>query len=293
MEFKSVTEKDIPLIRSFLDEFNEYSCEFSAINLLVWQEYFGFGFCVEDGMLFSKNCVGGRTSFGIPFSKDMPKAIAKLREYCKENDLKLLLFGGKGERFDLLNGQMNGSFTYTPIRDSFEYIYNVSDLMHLSGKKYHSKRNHISAFKKKYNWCYEKLGKNNSEDVLKMLYHWYNCYTEKSADSMETEKIGITRLIKEYSIEGIKGGVLRVDGNIIAFTLGCEISDAVFDVNFEKALVEFDGAYAMINNQFVLNELSDYTYINREEDMGIEGLRKAKLSYKPAILLEKYIMEEV
>ncbi len=293
MEFKSVTEKDIPLIRSVLREFNEYSCEFSAINLLVWQEYFGFGYCIEDGMLFSKNCVGGRTSFGIPFSKDMPTAIAKLKEYCKANDLKLALFGGKGERFDLLTSQMPDAFTFTPIRDSFEYIYNSSDLIELSGKKYHSKRNHISTFKKKYNWSYEKLSRDNSDDVLKLLYHWYNCYTEKSADSMETEKEGITKLINDYNLEGVKGGVLRVDGNIIAFTLGCEISDTVFDVNFEKALVEFDGAYAMINNQFAANELSGYTYINREEDMGIEGLRKAKLSYKPAILLEKYIMEEV
>ena len=106
MEFKPVTEKDIPLIRSFLNDFNEYSCEFSAINLLVWQEFFGFGFCIEDGILFSKNCVDGRTSFGIPFSKDMPKAITMLKKYCEENNLKLALFGGKGERFDLLCSQL-------------------------------------------------------------------------------------------------------------------------------------------------------------------------------------------
>ena len=293
MEFKKVSEKDIPLIREILDNFNEYSCEFSAINLLVWQDYFGFGFCIEDGMLFSKNSVNGKVSFGIPFSKDMPKAISKLKEYCKEKDLKLLLFGGKGERFELLNAQMPDCFTFTPVRDSFEYIYNSSDLSQLSGKKYHSKRNHIAAFKKKYNWSYEKISTANSQDVLKLLYHWYNSYTEKSADSMETEKIGITKLLTEQNVEGVRGGVLRVDGNIVAFTLGCEISRGVFDVNFEKALVEFDGAYAMINNQFVINELSEYRYINREEDMGIEGLRKAKLSYKPEILLEKFIMEEV
>ena len=293
MEFKRVTEKDIPLISSFLNDFNEYSCDFSAINLLVWQEFFGFGFCIEDGILFSKNCVDGRTSFGIPFSKDMPKAIAMLKKYCEENNLKLALFGGKGERFDLLCSQLPDKFTFIPLRDSFEYIYNSSDLKELSGKKYHSKRNHISTFKKKYNWSYEKLSTENSSDVLKMLYHWYDCYTEKNAESMDTEKEGITKLLTEYTVDGVKGGVLRVDGNIIAFTLGCEISESVFDVNFEKALVEFDGAYAMINNQFVLNELSDYRYINREEDMGIEGLRKAKLSYKPAILLEKYIMEEI
>ncbi len=293
MEFKKVTEKDIPIIKNILNSFNEYSCEFSIINLLVWQDYYGFGFCIEDGVLYSKNFINGKTSFGIPFSKDMPKAIAKLKQYCYQNNLKFVFFGGKGERFDILCSQMPNVFNFAPVRDSFEYIYNSSDLRELAGKKYHSKRNHISGFNKKYNWSYEKLSKDNSEEVIKMLYHWYDCYTEKNASSMETEKTGITNILRNYDIDGIKGGVLRVDGNIIAFTLGCQISPTVFDVNFEKALVEFDGAYAMINNQFVINELSDYIYINREEDMGIEGLRKAKLSYKPAILLEKFIMEEI
>ena len=143
---------------------------------------------------------------------------------------------------------------------------------------------------KKYNWSYEKLTKENSVDILKFLSHWYDSYSEKAAESMEIEKSGINKILTSPEIKGILGGVLRVDGNIIAFTLGCEISNSVFDVNFEKALVEYDGAYAMINQQFVLNQLSSYKYINREDDMGIEGLRKAKLSYKPHILLEKYII---
>ena len=223
----------------------------------------------------------------------MKKAVDKLKEYADANNLPLILFGGQGERFDILIRQLGASFKFTPMRDSFEYIYNRNDLAELSGKKYHSKRNHIATFKKKYNWSYERLNDNNSSDVLKLLAHWYDSYSEKTSSSMKTEEEGINRLISGQKVDGVRGGVLRVDGNIIAFTVGCEISSSVFDVNFEKALVEFDGAYAMINQQFVLNELADYSLINREEDMGIEGLRKAKLSYKPAILLEKYIIEAV
>ncbi len=290
LDFRSVNYSDIPVIRKYFDEFNEFSCEFSAINMLIWQEYFGFSFCIEDGVLYSRNCINGRTSFGIPFTRDMPKAIDKLKEYTKENSLPLVLFGAQGERLDILSSQMSGVFKLTPVRDSFEYIYSREDLAGLSGKKYHSKRNHISSFKKKYNWSYEDLTKDNAADVLKLLTHWYNSYTEKAAETMEIEEKGIIKILTGPEIDGVRGGVLRVDRNIIAFTLGCEISDSVFDVNFEKALIEYDGAYAMINQQFVLNQLSSYKYINREEDMGIEGLRKAKLSYKPQILLEKFII---
>lgn len=291
LNFRSVDYSDLPVIRKYFDEFKEYSCEFSAINLLIWQEYFGFSFCIEDGVLYTKNCIDNKTSFGIPFTRNMPKAVERLRGYAKENSLPFVLFGGQGERLDILSEQLGDMLKLTPVRDSFEYIYNSSDLIELSGKKYHSKRNHISSFKKKYNWSYEELSQNNASDVLKLLAHWYSSYSEKAAESMEFEGKGINKILTGPAVNGVKGGVLRVDGNIIAFTLGCEISSEIFDVNFEKALVEFDGAYAMINQQFVQNQLSGYRYINREEDMGLEGLRRAKLSYKPEILLEKYIID--
>ncbi|MEE0946398.1 MAG: phosphatidylglycerol lysyltransferase domain-containing protein [Acutalibacteraceae bacterium] len=292
LDFKALSRTDIPLIQEICRNFCEYSCEFSAVNLLVWNKYFGFEFCIEDNVLYSKNCINGKTTFGIPFAKDMPRAVAKLKEYAQINGLPFVMFGGQGERLDLLSKQMPNIFTLFTVRDSFDYIYSYEDLSELRGKKYHSKRNHISAFKKKYNWSYEPLSADNSSDVLKMLYHWYDSYSEKAAESMESERQGLTEILSNFSLSGVRGGVLRVDSNIVAFTLGCEISDSVFDVNFEKALVEFSGAYAMINNLFVVNELKNYKYINREEDMGIDGLRKAKLSYYPEILLEKYIITE-
>lgn len=290
LEFRSVKYSDIPSIRAYFSEYQEFSCEFSAVNMVIWQEHFGFTFCIEDGVLYSKNCIGGKTTFGIPFTRDMPAAVDKLNEYAKANGISLILFGGQGERLDILTAQMPNSFKLIPQRDAFEYIYNREDLASLSGKKYHSKRNHISAFKKKYNWSYEKLEPHNTEEVQKMLSHWYNSYSEKAAATMDIEKNGIEKILSLKEIDGIRGGILRVDGNIVAFTLGCEISSQVFDVNFEKALIEFDGAYAMINQQFVINELEKYKFINREDDLGLEGLRKSKLSYKPCLILEKYLI---
>jgi hypothetical protein len=290
LEFRRAEHSDISHIRAFFDTFKEYSCEFSAVNLIIWQQYFDFKFCIDDGVLYSKNSFDGSTSFGIPFAKDMPAAIEKINEYCEKEGIKPAFFCGQGERLDLLNEQMPNSYKYIEKRDSFEYIYESENLATLSGKKYHSKRNHISSFKKKYQWSYEPLCNDNVKDVLIMLNKWYRENALKINSSMDIEREGLNKILSDLKLPGVRGGVLYVDGQVVAFTLGCEISKEVFDVNIEKALSDYDGAYAMINQQFVINELIDYKYINREDDMGIEGLRKAKLSYKPSILLPKYLI---
>lgn len=290
LQFRSVASSDIPVIKKIFNSFNEFSCEFSAVNLILWQKQFGFSFCIEDGVLYSKNCIDSKVSFGIPFSHDMPSAIGKLKEYCRKENIPLVLFGAQGERMYILKEQMHNMFAFEAKRDSFEYIYSRENLAQLSGKKYHSKRNHISSFKKKYNWSYETLNDENSGDVLEMLRDWYSLNKDKEDEFMLSEKRGLEKILGCQLIPEVKGGVLRVDGKVVAFTLGCEISKEIFDVNIEKALTDFDGAYAMINQQFVSNELCSYKYVNREEDMGLEGLRKAKLSYRPEILLEKYVV---
>lgn len=290
LDFRSVKIQDIESIKKFTADFNEYSCELTSVNLIMWQEHFGFTFCIDEGVLYTKNCIDGRVTFGIPFTRNMKPSIEKIKEYAAYNNIPVVFFGVQGDRLELFKAQADFEYSFEPVRDSFEYIYSYENLASLSGKKYHSKRNHISAFKKRYNWSYEKIDDGNYTDVIKMLEHWYNSYTEKSADTMEAEKNKIADILAKRDSLNLRGGLLRVDGNIIAVTLGCEISSEVFDVNFEKALVEFDGAYAMINQQFVVNELYSYKYINREDDLGIEGLRKAKLSYKPEILLEKFII---
>lgn len=290
LEFRSAEFSDISRIRAFFDSFKEYTCEFSAVNLIMWQKYFDFKFCIDDGVLYSKNSFDGRVSFGIPFAKDMSSAIGKINEYCEKEGIEPAFFCGQGERLELFKEQMPDCYKYMEKRNSFEYIYEWENLATLSGKKYHSKRNHISSFKKKYDWSYQSLCNDNVNDALKLLSKWYSENQLKIDSSMEMEREGLKKILSDLKLPGVRGGLLYVDGQVVAFTMGSEISKEVFDVNIEKALSNYDGAYAMINQQFVLNELTDYKYINREEDMGIEGLRKAKLSYKPSILLPKYLI---
>ena len=295
LSFRRASIEDIPVIREYYDNFNEFSCEFSVVNILLWQEISDFTFCIDDGVLYTRNCIEGRVSFGIPFSRDMKNSIARLKEYCIKENTPLRMFGGQGERMYILKKEFPDSFSFIPVRDSFEYIYSREKLATLSGKKYHSKRNHISSFKKNFEWIYEPLCLENIPKVEELLVKWYELNKEKEDEFMLAEKKGLKYVFENFSsLKGVKGGVLTVEGQAVAFTLGCEISKDVFDVNIEKALTDYNGAYAMINNQFVINELSSYSYINREEDMGIEGLRKAKLSFYPEILLEKYtIVEEI
>ena len=293
LDFKKAEIEDLKLIKSFYMPLKDYSCENTTTNIIVWQNHFGFEFCVFEDMLFTKVKYGKNVVFGIPTAKDMKKAVTLLREYCSENKLPLIFTAAEGMRLDMFKAVFENEFSFTENLDLFEYIYSSEKLATLSGKKYHSKRNHISSFMKKYNWSYHTLTSEHLDEVLAMIELWYDQNVEKSDRFMKMEQEGVKRILENFALIDIKGGFLRVDGKVVAVTFGSEVNSDVFDVSFEKALSGYDGAYTMINNRFVLSELSSYTYVNREDDMGLEGLRKAKLSYKPEILLKKYLIREI
>ena len=180
-------------------------------------------------------------------------------------------------------------------RDSSDYIYLQEKLSSLSGKKLHAKRNHIHRFEEEYpDWTYESITEENEEECARMAMEWcmQNCMTEE--ERIEYDKIDESRLVV-YAIRhreqlGFVGGAIRAAGKIIAITLGEPLTKDTFVVHFEKAYADIQGAYPIINREFVKHEMAEYQYVNREEDMGEEGLRKAKLSYRPEILLEKGII---
>ena len=184
-----------------------------------------------------------------------------------------------------------GRFRIEWMRDNADYIYERERLVSLAGKKLHGKRNHIKRFQDQNpGWSYESLRDDNIEACIDMAREWCrrNCCIED--DEKEEEFHLVIKALKNYKALHMKGGLLRNETGVIAFTLGSPISPDTFDVCFEKAFSEIQGAYPMINRQFAVHELQEYRYVNREEDLGVPGLRKAKLSYYPDILLEKGIV---
>ncbi len=292
LAFLRPTQTEIPRLSGLFSRPGEFSCELTTASMVIWQSTFDFAYCQVEDMLFYRTRYGGRTRFGIPFAADLPKAMALLTTYCTENNLPLVLTAAEGGRLTAFCEAFGDAFEYTENRDLAEYIYSYDSLATLAGKRYHGKRNHLSAFNRQYAWCYEPLCKDNVEEVLSMTERWYEENADKTDEWLTLERIGSRKVLENMDELLIKGGVIRVDGRIAAVTFGCPVNDCVFDVNYEKALGAYDGLYTAINHAFVTHELSGYRYINREDDMGLPGMRKAKLSYHPEILLKKFVITQ-
>lgn len=286
IDFKSPKLTDYKKFAGFFFDDGEFSCEMNFISIYIWKAVYENKFYMDDKTLFfkSKSEDGGYV-FSLPYG-DMDYGMELIFSYCKENGIKPDIWTSQGKRLDTFLKKYK-DYEMIPERDNFDYIYKREDLSTLAGKKYHSKRNHISAFSKKYNWEYEKLSDNNVEEFLSFSEKWYNDRMESLDEGLFAEQQALKEILCSGDID-YTGALIKIDGKVVAITLGSPINSKVFDIHYEKADTEYMTAYALINREFAARELGNYEYINREDDLGLEGLRRAKLSYKPAILLEKY-----
>ncbi len=179
------------------------------------------------------------------------------------------------------------TFAFSYNRDYSDYIYLVEDLMYLKGKKFHGKRNHINQFLKNNEFTYEPMTPENIPECREMNEKWKEQNDSGDSRSLETELRAVDMAFRYFEKFGFVGGLIRIRGEVAAFTIGERLNSDTFVSHIEKAYHDIQGLYPMINQQFALNCMEGYKYVNREEDMGVEGLRKAKLSYNPVIILEK------
>lgn len=296
LEFKTPNISDYSKIISFLSPFTRgsMSCEITPMTLLIWKNYYHQKIAFLDDMMFVS--LGENSEiFLLPFANDMKKAVNILKCITQAENRPLVFLAAEGIRLNIFNSIFSEDFSQKESRDDYEYLYLTENLKNLKGKKFHSKRNHISAFSKAYNWSYETITPEILPEIFKMADKWTAEMKKITEDSLsiEVENAALKEYLPYMKELNLKGGCIRVNGEIIAFTFGSPINNKVFDIHVEKALPEFRTAYSVINREFVLNELSNYEYVNREDDMGLEGLRKAKLSYHPDILLKKYVIEEL
>lgn len=285
MEFKNIELKDYQKLKKHLQNDNELSCENSFANLFLWHGDIHNSFTLIGETLIVKTQDRDNVLYRLPLGENFTLAMESLR---KELGNLPDFYAFDGETFEKFKAQYGDEYEICECREEFEYIYKTEDLAYLSGKKYHSKRNHISSFSKKYDWHYEKISGTNIEKVNDCAKKWYKEHNENVGGAISIDKTESKLLIANMDELDLVGGAIFIDDEVVAFTIGTAINNRVFDVMVEKALPEFATAYSVINREFAKNELISYEYINREDDMGVEGLRKAKLSYKPEILLKKY-----
>ena len=293
-EFKRPELEDKELISSYFAKAPGRSCERTFVNVYLWSRHYKVKFAViEDALVFRDE--GDGFAFSYPAGKDeaVKKALEALMEYCRERKCPFRLYNVTEEHFAQLCGWFPDRFQIRYDRDAADYVYETEKLANLAGKKLHGKRNHINKFKALYpDWSYESLNDDNVEECFQMALKWRNqngCDDDAEKNAEMCVTLNSLRLYKEL---GLRGGVLKIGEKIAAFSVGEPLCSDTFVVHIEKAFPDIEGAYPMINQQFVLHECMDYTYVNREEDTGAEGLRKAKLSYRPVFMVEKGIVTE-
>lgn len=193
---------------------------------------------------------------------------------------------------EILSGRDN--LTFTADRDQAEYLYRVKDMIALKGKAYAHKRNRVRAFLDGYEWDYDAMTPQDFPEVLEFQEKWRihreDSMTPEEAESLDGEDTAIRNALEKWADFPFAGGIIRVDGKIIAYTIAQELDAQNLDIQFEKAYPEYAGSYQAINYLFLKNYGYKYEYVNREEDMGEAGLREAKMSYNPIMMLEKYQM---
>lgn len=293
IDFKRITLTDKKDIDACFMGNRCRTCDFSFSNLYSWVPKFKTQFSVIDQTLFLRfegdiNDYYYMMPVGkMPLSKSLPMII----EDAKTNGHKFVMKGVTTKMWALIQEAMPDTFQYEFDRDNSEYLYSAEKLITLSGKKLQKKRNHLNRFKADNpSWEYFPLTSNADRlECLDMLKQWDDIKTEQQANS-DFDFIATKTMLENFEVMELKGGAIRVNGKMVAFTIGTQLTDDSFVVHVEKAFGDINGAYTIINQQFIEHEAANFTYINREEDMGIEGLRKAKMSYYPEILLEEGIV---
>lgn len=294
MNFKKPALEDKEQIQHYLKQVKLYGCEFTFANFYLWSSYYKTEFAiVEDALLF-RSGLDEQNRAGVSFSRpvtggDIRPALEWVLAYCDAEKIPFSMYNITPDLQEQIERQFPDAFEFTPDRDSFDYIYRSSDLINLTGKKYHGKRNHINNFKLS-DWAYETITVDNMDECLAMYALWCEDNDVQESESKQAEGDVIRRAFAHFQELDLRGGLLRQNGRVVAFTIGEELNEETFVVHIEKAFADVQGAYPMINREFAAHEAAGYTYINREEDLGLEGLRKAKLSYRPAFLLEKSTM---
>jgi len=289
-EFKPIELADRGLIESYTCGAGIRNCDLAFANMFCWRDVYEPRQAVIDGFLVIKFRIDGTDRIGYmqPLGDgDFSTLVPVLRDDARQHGQRLRIIGLTDEGAEMLRGCGYGDFAFQSRRALEDYIYRADDLRSLSGRRYQPKRNHINRFIQLYDYRYEELAPHLFEECMRLEAVWRREHAG-AGEGLNAEQRAMQQAFENFEALGLRGGCIRVGERLVAFTYGSAIDPSTFCIHIEKADTEYEGAFAMINRLFAENLPRQYEWINREEDLGIPGLRQSKLSYHPAAMQRKY-----
>ncbi|MFZ0448166.1 MAG: phosphatidylglycerol lysyltransferase domain-containing protein [Desulfatiglandaceae bacterium] len=289
-KFKSIEIQDKEVFHEYLQSDPPMSSELTFTNLFIWRHRYHPRWMEEAGGLLIVLQPDGGVPFGLPpvGPGDKARALRFLAEHLRLLDPEARICRVPE---DFVKRFVDpGEFEALEDRDNSDYVYLAEDLINLPGKKYHNKRNHLNRFLKSYSYEYRELDEELVECFLDMQEQWCRIRECKKDLGLLMEDYAVYQALTHFGELDYRGGAILLEGRVEAFTLGERLNENTAVIHIEKANPEVSGIYAAINQFFCKEAWSDATYINREQDLGIEGLRKAKTSYGPHHMVDKYTL---
>lgn len=291
LTFRKLTPQDRVSFLERSDPEAIRGCEYAFVNMCIWGRQ---RICFLDDFLVIFSQYDRSTVYPFPMgSGNIKPVLDAIIHDARSRGIPCRLSSMTAADCALLESLYPGQFRFHANRDNYDYVYGIRDLAELRGKRYQSKRNFVNRFYAAHPDCRILPLDDTTMPVAKALAQkWYaERLTADPLEDLQMEQVALERAFAHWEDLGLEGLVLMEGDTALAMTMGSFLSGNTFDIHFEKALSGADGAYAAINCAFARYLQEKYPqlqYLNREDDMGIPGLRKAKLSYHPDHLVAKY-----
>ena len=289
-QFKDLTLEDKPLCGQVFNHFPPQISEFTFTNLFIWRHAYQIKISRLQNFLCLLSEQRESSFFFPPMGEgDVIECYQSLLQYLggKTTLPKIVRVPEAAvEQMDWKTSGMKAELD----RSQCDYVYLTQDLIELKGRKYHRKRNHIKQFQEKYSYQYIPLTPEWIPQCLQLETEWCDLRHCEASPGLLNESVAIKEAFTHFEELGVKGGAILINGKVEAFTMGDSLNSETVVIHIEKANPAYEGLYPTINQAFLENQWLGYTYVNREQDLGEEGLRKAKESYFPHHLVNKYVV---
>ena len=286
IDFHIVTVADKPLFDYYMHASEEQNCDLNFANIFCWSSTYHSEVAEVAEFLIIRFDSGDAKCYMQPVGNgDKATVLELLRRDAFEQRTPLRLYGLSAEWRKFLEDNYPSEFAFDAPRALADYIYRTEDLAQLQGRKYQPKRNHLNRFVAQHKWHTEPLSRENIKDCIALNDKWLS--TREVGETELAEQRAINCAFENFEALGLRGLVLYAEDRAVAFSYGTPITQSTFCTHIEKYDSSVEGAATMINRLMAQSLEGEFEFINREDDLGLEGLRFAKMSYYPSLLLDK------